>query len=81
MADQNFLKYLQGAGQTFNPYGVGDKVYGGGRSAPNIGPTRSPEGYRERDLKGKARRNAMLKRLQAMQGGRYMSSDYLTPGR
>ena len=81
MSDQNFMRYLEGAGQNFNPYGAGPKVYGSGRSAPNIGRTSSPEGYRERDLKGKARRNAMLKRLKAIQSGRFMSPEYLTPQR
>lgn len=76
--DPNFLKYLNaGRRQTFNPYGAGQKVYGAGRSAPNIGPTSSPEGYRERDMRGNAKRNAMLRRLKAQQRGRYMSSDYL----
>lgn len=80
MADPNFMRYLDsGARQGFNPFGVGNKVYGSGRSAPNIGPTSSPEGYIERDKKGSARRNAMLRRLKAMQRGRFMSSDYLTP--
>lgn len=78
--DPNFLKYLNaGRRQSFNPFGAGNKVYGNGRSAPNIGPTNSPQGYRERDLKGKAKRNAMLRRLKAGQRGRYMSSDYLKP--
>lgn len=79
MADPQFMRYLQGTVQTFNPYGAGRKVYGSGRSAPNIGPTSSPEGYDERDLKAKARRRAMLNRLKAAQGGRYMSQQYLTP--
>lgn len=78
--DPNFLKYLNaGRRQTFNPYGAGQKVYGSGRSAPNIGPTNSPQGYRERDKAGAARRNAMLRRLKSSQRGRYMSSDYLRP--
>lgn len=81
MADPQFMRYLQGTIQTFNPYGAGRKVYGSGRSAPNIGPTASPEGYAERDLKARARRRAMLNRLKASQRGRYMSSDYLTPDR
>jgi hypothetical protein len=79
MADPNFMQYVQGRGQSFNPFGTGNKVYGSGRSMPNLGPTSSPEGYAERDKKAKARRNAMLRRLKATQRGRYMSSDYLTP--
>lgn len=50
------------------PYAVGNKVYGGGRSFPNIGPS-DPMGYRERDLKHKARRSAILRRLKAKQKG------------
>lgn len=77
--DGNFRKYLEGTSQSFNPYGAGPKVYGSGRSAPNIGPTGKPEAYDERDRLGRAKRNAMLRRLKASQRGRYMSSDYLTP--
>ena len=79
MADPMFMRYLQGAVQTFNPYGAGQKIYGSGRSAPNIGPTQSPEGYRTRDMAARTRRQALLKRLQAGQRGRYMSEDYLRP--
>lgn len=81
MADPQFMQYLQGSVQSFNPYGAGKKVYGSGRSAPNIGPTASPEGYATRDAQAKTRRKAMLQRLQAMQGGRYMSSAYMSPRR
>lgn len=81
MADPLFQQYLQGAVQTFNPYGAGRKVYGSGRSAPNIGPTSSPEGYATRDAAAKTRRMAMLKRLKAGQRGRFMSPDYMEPRR
>lgn len=81
MADPQFMRYLQGTVQTFNPYGAGQKIYGSGRSAPNIGPTSSPEGYAERDLQARARRRAMLNRLKASQRGRFMSPEYLTPDR
>lgn len=77
--DQNFLRYLQGAYQGFNPFGAGNKIYGSGRSAPNIGPTGRPDSYRERDNVGRQKRNAMLRRLKARQRGKYMSSDSLTP--
>lgn len=50
------------AGQ-FNPYASGRKHYGGGRSAPNVGPVRDKSGYVERDIKLKARRDALTKRL------------------
>lgn len=56
------------------PYSVGNKVYGGGRSFPNIGPV-DKMGYRERDAKSKARRQAILKRLQANMNAKYASPD------
>lgn len=61
-------------GKQYLPYAAGDKIYGGGRDAPNIGPV-DPTGYRQRDLKYQARRSAMLRRLQAVQSGNYMSPD------
>lgn len=60
----------------FNPYAAGQKIYGGGRSNPTSGPV-DPMGYRERDLATQARRNALLRRLQAQMTGRFMSADYL----
>lgn len=59
-----------------NPYAVGNKIYGGGRSFPTMGPV-DKLGYRERDAKTKARRQALLRRLQAMQKGNYGSADAL----
>ena len=58
----------------FLPYLVGNKVYGGGRSFPNLGPS-DPLGYRERDLKAAARRSALLRRLKARASGNYLSPD------
>ena len=75
--DQNFLRYLNGASQGYNPYGTGNKVYGGGRPSPNLGPTSSPEGYIERDARGKQKRNAMLRRMKAGQSGNFMNPDWL----
>lgn len=60
----------------FNKYAAGNKVYGSGRSNPTMGPV-DPLGYRERDGKHRSRRNAMLRRMKAKQGNRYMSSDWL----
>lgn len=60
----------------FNPYAAGAKVYGGGRSNPTSGPV-DKLGYKERDLATKARRNALLRRMKAMQKGKYMTPDYL----
>lgn len=76
--NQDFLAYLQGAGQGFNKYAAGSKRYGGGRDAPNIGPS-DPTGYVQRDLIVKQKRNAMLRRLQAGQSSRFMSPEYLNP--
>jgi hypothetical protein len=77
MADENFLRYLQGAGQSFSPYGTGNKVYGGGRSAPNVGPVTNREGYIERDARGKLRRQQLLKRMKSGQQGRFMTPEWL----
>lgn len=60
----------------FNSYAAGNKVYGGGRSFPTMGPV-DKLGYRERDAKTKARRNALLRRMQAGQAGKEMSSPWL----
>jgi hypothetical protein len=59
----------------FLPYLVGDKVYGGGRSFPNLGPS-DPTGYKERDLAHKAKRSAVLRRLKAKGKKQYASPDY-----
>jgi hypothetical protein len=60
----------------FNSYAAGNKVYGGGRSFPTMGAV-DKLGYRERDLKTKARRNALLRRLKAGASKNYMSKDWL----
>lgn len=48
----------------YSRYAVGNKVYGGGRSAPNIGPV-DKLGYKEREANNAAkfRRMALQKRL------------------
>lgn len=61
-------------GKQHLPYAAGDKIYGGGRDAPNIGPV-DPTGHTERDLKYQARRTAILRRLRAVQNGNYASPD------
>lgn len=77
--DDNFLVYLQGRGQGFNPYSAGSKQYNSGlMSSPNIGPV-DKLGYRQRDKEASTRRNALLRRLQAQNRGNYMSSANLTP--
>lgn len=57
-----------------NPYSAGEKIYGGGRYFPTSGPV-DKTGYRERDLRTQARRNAILRRLKAQQSGNYGSPD------
>lgn len=57
-----------------SPYSVGNKIYGGGRSFPTMGPV-DKTGYRERDAKTNARKNAILRRLKAKQSGKFASSD------
>lgn len=61
-------------GKQYLPYAAGNKIYGGGRDAPNIGPV-DPTGHRERDLKYQARRTAMLRRLKAIQAGNMAGAD------
>lgn len=59
-----------------NPYSVGNRIYGGGRSFPNIGKS-DPIGYRERDALLSARKNAILRRMKAQQKGNLFSADAL----
>jgi hypothetical protein len=47
----------------FNAFAAGDKVYGAGRSSPNLGPTSNLEGYRQRNLQIEARKAAAQRRL------------------
>lgn len=56
------------------PYAVGNKIYGGGRSFPTMGPV-DKMGYNERDAKHRARRNAMLRKMQDKLKGHYASAD------
>lgn len=58
----------------YNPYAVGNKVYGGGRSFPTSGSV-DKLGYKERDRVSAARRNAMVRRLKAKSKGNYASAD------
>ncbi len=68
--------YIARSQSGFNPYAAGNKVYGGGRPQPNVGPV-DPSGYAERDLTATARRNAILRRLKASASGDYASADAL----
>lgn len=76
--DQNFIDYLNGRGVSFNSYSAGNKQYGTD-GAPNTGPVIDKTGYMERDRKAKLRRDAMLRRMQMMNKGKYMSSPALRP--
>lgn len=58
------------------PYAVGNKIYGGGRSFPTMGPV-DRLGYRERDAKSKARKFAILRRMKAHANGKDASPDVL----
>lgn len=58
------------------PYLVGNKIYGGGRSFPTMGPV-DKLGYVERDAKATARRSALLRQMKANAKGDYMSADSL----
>lgn len=62
-------------GKQFLPYAAGNKIYGGGRDAPNVGPVDGLTGYKERDLKYQARRVALQRRLKSIQSGNYGSPD------
>lgn len=64
--------------QTFNAYAAGSKVYNGGSNAPAIGRMGLRLGTAENNLASNtARRNAMLRRLQAGQKGKMMNPDWL----
>lgn len=52
--------YMDSQRSQMMPYAVGDKIYGGGRSFPTMGPV-DQLGYAERDAKAKARRDAVLR--------------------
>jgi hypothetical protein len=74
----SFSDYMQGRKDGFNPYAAGQKRYGlASRSAPNVGPTGSPEGYDMRERKNNAKRNAMLRRMKSTQSGHHMNPDSL----
>lgn len=55
----------------YTPYAAGSKTYGMGRPNPTSGPVDNA-GYQERDMIARARRNAILSRMQNQQAGRYM---------
>lgn len=68
------MAYTPRSTSGFNPYAVGNKIYGGGRPFPTSGPV-DKMGYRERDLATRSRRNAILRRMKANMAGNFMSAD------
>ena len=67
-------------GGGFNRYSAGRKRYGASqRRGPNTGMKLDQSGYNERDAKTRMRRQLMLERLQAQQGGKYNSSAVMRP--
>lgn len=63
----------------FDAYALGDKMYGAGRPMPNIGATsrEGRKGYQARDNRLRARRDALLDRMQAGNTGKYGSAEWL----
>lgn len=59
---KDFSSPAQGGGG-FNPYGAGKKHYGSGRPMPTVGKVTDKGGYKKRDVKAAARRDALLRRL------------------
>lgn len=70
------MAYTSRMNQNIAPYAVGNKVYGGGRSFPTMGPV-DRTGYVERDAKAKARRDAIERRLKSRSNKDFASSDSL----
>ena len=68
------MAYSSRMAQSIAPYAVGNKVYGGGRSFPTMGPV-DKSGYKERDAKAKARREALERRIKARGNKNYASPD------
>jgi hypothetical protein len=60
----------------FSPYAAGSKTYGQAMSSPTTGPV-DKAGYRKRDRRLKAKRNAVLAKMKAGNTGAFASSDYL----
>jgi hypothetical protein len=78
--DSLYEQYIRNYGLTkpdaYTPYAAGYKMYGGGRSMPTSGPV-DKQGYQERDLMNRARRDALLRRMRAEQAEQFMSPAYL----
>ena len=71
------------AGGGFNQFAAGRKRYGmTGRAAATSGPigAQGQQGYEDRDQRTRARKQAVLQRMQASQNGNYMSAPYMRGG-
>lgn len=60
-----------------NPYAVGNVVYNSGSRSPHSGMKLDPMGYKQRDLKAKVRRNAVLRRMKAQSTRNFNAPDWL----
>ena len=60
----------------FNPFAAGARKYGMGRTNPTSGAV-DPSGYAARDLKRKAKMNALAAKTKASAKGNYASPNYL----
>lgn len=58
----------------FNPYAAGSKTYNGVAKSPTRGAV-DKTGYKDRDRKLAARRNAVLAKLKGQQNGAFASSN------
>ena len=59
---KDYSSPAQGGGG-FNAYAAGKKHYGSGRPMPTVGKVTDKGGYKKRDVKAAARRDALLRRL------------------
>lgn len=76
--DQNMLSFDKP--DAYTPYAAGPKTYGlGASTAPHAGGPLDKAGYQERDMLAQARKDAVLRKMKAMQGGQMMSSAALQP--
>lgn len=65
---------------SFTPYAAGSKVYSQVMGSPNMGPV-DKTGYRDRDRRIQARKNAILNKMKAGAVGAYANADALRMSR
>lgn len=76
--DQNMLSFQKP--DAYTPYAAGSKTYGlGASTSPHAGGPLDKSGYQERDMLAQARKDAVLRKMKAMQNGQMMSSAALQP--